>query len=152
MGSTAVIDGTGTARPPRLAGGLLVVGGGVDVLSAWAQTVGDPFVAVGEGGVRHLDVTGWAWLNVGVGAAVTLAGLLVLTGRRGALPAAGGCAALAILVGVLLFPYDPIRTLLVVGLDGAAVRLLLRHRRLSATRRSGPSVPGPPPGSPPRSG
>ncbi|TDC76492.1 hypothetical protein E1193_23810 [Micromonospora sp. KC606] len=129
MGSAQVDDtGTAPARPPLLAGGLLVAGGGVDVLSAWAHTVSDPFVTIGEEGVRHVDITGWAWLNVGVGAAVTLAGLLVLTGRRGALPAAVGAAALGILVGVLLFPYAPIRTLLVVGLDGAAVRLLLRHR------------------------
>ena len=151
---------TGGDRP-LLAGGLLAGAGLVDVISAWAYTAADPFVVETRQGVYRMDITGWAWLHVAIGVAVTLAGLLVLTGRRWTVPLAVGAAALAVAVDLLLLPYAPVRALLVVALDGAAVRLLLRGRRaatvpvparLSGPRRPGPSSPDPPPGSPTRPG
>ncbi|MFG2055169.1 hypothetical protein ACGFI9_14150 [Micromonospora sp. NPDC048930] len=157
MGSTAR-DGVGSAGPgrPLLAAGLLAGAGLVDVVTAWAQTFPNRFVVETGQGMYAVDITAWAWLHVAVGVAVTLAGLLVVTGRRGTVPLALGCAVLAITADLLLFPYAPIRAVLVVGLDGAAIRLLLRHRRavrwFSAARRPGPSAPGRPPESPTTAG
>jgi hypothetical protein len=163
MGPAVVGDaGAGGPGRPLLAAGLLAGAGLVDVLSAWAYTARDQFTVETGQGVYQVDITGWAWLHVAVGAAVTLAGLLVLTGRRGAVPLAAGCATAAIGINLLFLPYAPIQALLVVALDLAAVRLLLRHRRavrgrtpappgpdrLSAPRRPGRSSPDPPPGSP----
>ncbi|MGK5444368.1 DUF7144 family membrane protein [Micromonospora sp. URMC 105] len=142
---------------PLLAAGLLTTAGLLDVLSAQADTSGDPFVVTTRQGMYAVDITGWAWLHVAVGAAVVLAGLAVVTGRRGTTPVALGCATAGVVLDLLLFPYAPIRALLVVGLYVAAGRLLLRHRRatrvagqLSAVHRPGPSSPDPPPWSPTR--
>ncbi|NES12964.1 MULTISPECIES: hypothetical protein [Micromonospora] len=121
-------DPAGVDRP-LLAGGLLVASGLVDVVAAYANTTADPFMVLTRRGVYQLDITGWAWLHVALGAAVALAGLLAVTGRRGTAATAIGCAALAVVVDVLLFPYAPVRALFVVALTGAAVRLLLRRHR-----------------------
>ncbi|WP_406036637.1 hypothetical protein OG799_19495 [Micromonospora sp. NBC_00898] len=135
MGSAGVAD-AGAARPgrPLLAAGLLAGAGLVDVLAAWAHTTRDAFAVETAQGVYLVDITGWAWLHVAIGAAVTVAGLLTLTGRRGTVPLAISCAVPAILVDLLLVPYAPIRSVLVVALDGAAVRLLLRYRRAVRAR------------------
>lgn len=161
MGLPASGDVLRSERPgrPLLAAGLLTTAGLLDVLSAKADTSGDPFVVTTAEGMYVVDITGWAWLHVAVGAAVVLAGLAVVTGRRGTTTAALGCAAAGALLDLLLFPYAPVRALLVVGLYVAAGRLLLRHRRatriaeqLSAVHRPGPSSPDPPPWSPTRPG
>ncbi|MBM0237894.1 hypothetical protein JNW88_13375 [Micromonospora sp. ATA32] len=155
-------SGAAGAGRPLLASGLLAGAGLVDVLSAWAYTARNQFTVETGQGVYQVDITGWAWLHVAVSAAVTLAGLLVLTGRRGTVPLALCCATVAIGINLLLLPYAPIQAVLAVAVYGAAVRLLLRYRRaalarlpapagpdrLSVPRRPGRSSPGPPPGSP----
>lgn len=114
---------------PVLASCLLVGAGLVDVVTAWTHTAGKQFAVVTATGVHEVDITLWAWLHLAIGAAVALAGLLLLTGRRRTVPVALCCAIPAILIDLLLFPYAPIRAVLVVALDGVAFRLLLRHRR-----------------------
>ncbi|MEU4717578.1 hypothetical protein AB0F73_28535 [Micromonospora purpureochromogenes] len=160
MGFPQPVDTTGAPRPgpPLLAGALLTTSGLVDLLSSWANTTDDPFVVQTGRGMYLVDITGWAWLHVVIGAAVTLAGLAAATGRRGTASVALGCAVLGAAIDLLLFPYAPLRALLVVGLDGAVLWLLLRHRRMgratggfSGARRPGPSSPDPPPWSPTRS-
>ncbi|MFI2650312.1 hypothetical protein [Micromonospora fulviviridis] len=130
---------TGTAPDradrPLLAGGLLVGTGLADVLAAYGMLRSGPFMVLSRGGLYPVDVTAWAWLHLAVGAAVGLAGLAAVTGRRGAATVAIGCAALALAVDLLMLPYAPIRVVLVAAVDAAAIRLLLRHRR--ATGRAG---------------
>ncbi|MET8908623.1 hypothetical protein [Micromonospora sp. NPDC004551] len=129
---------TGTApertRRPALAGGLLVATGLTDALAAYGMLRSGSFIVLGEEGLYPVDVTGWIWLHLVAGAAVALAGLVAITGRRGAATVAIGCAVLALAVDLLLLPYAPIRLVLVAAIDAAAIRLLLRHRR--ATGRS----------------
>ncbi|MGN9914817.1 DUF7144 family membrane protein [Micromonospora palomenae] len=160
MGFPPPVDTARAQRsgPPLLAGALLTTSGLVDLLSSWANTTDDPFVVQTARGMYLVDITGWAWLHVAIGAAVTLAGLAAATGRRGTTAVALGCATVSAAVDLLLFPYAPVPALLVVGLDAAVLRLLLRHRRtgrvtdgLSGPRRPGPSSPDPPPWSPTRS-
>ncbi|MGR6318103.1 hypothetical protein Q2K19_02345 [Micromonospora soli] len=122
----AAPDGPGR---PLLAGGLLVASGLIDVLSASATLAATPFLVLTPGGVYPVDITGWARLHLAIGVAVALTGLLAVTGRRGTAGLAVGCAALAIVVDILLLPYAPFRALLVAAVNGAAIRLLIRHRR-----------------------
>jgi hypothetical protein len=116
------------ADRPLLAGGLLVATGLADVLSAYGTLRSGPFMVLIGGGLYPVDVTAWAWLHLVVGAAVALAGLAAVTGRRGAATLAIGCAVLALAVDLLMLPYAPIRVVLVAAVDAAAIRLLLRHR------------------------
>lgn len=124
---------TGTApertRRPVLAGGLLVATGLADMLAAFGMLRSGTFVVLSEGGMHQVDLTLWAWLHLTIGAAVALAGLGAVTGRRGAITVAIGCAAVAIALDLLMLPYAPIRLLIVAALDAAAIRLLLRYRR-----------------------
>ncbi|WP_052744867.1 hypothetical protein [Micromonospora sp. HK10] len=119
---------------PLLAAGLLVGSGLVDMLAAYANTAAAPYLVLTRSGVHQLDIAAWAWLDLTVGALVALAGLLTLTGRRGAAGTAIGCAALAIVLDLLMLPYAPLRAVLVATVNAAAIRLLLRHRRAVAGR------------------
>jgi hypothetical protein len=123
------------ADRPVLAGGLLVATGLADVLSAYGTLRSGPFLVLIRGGLYPVDVTAWAWLHLVVGAAVALAGLAAVTGRRSAATVAIGLAVLALAVDLLMLPYAPIRVALVAALDAAAIRLLLRHRRATGRAR-----------------
>ncbi|MET7967465.1 hypothetical protein [Micromonospora sp. NPDC005305] len=127
---TPQATGTAPVRTDRpvLAGGLLVATGLADVLAAFGMLRSGVFVVLSEGGMHQVDLTFWAWLQMAIGAAVALAGLGAVTGRRGAGTVAIGCAGLAIAVDLLMLPYAPIRLLIVAAVDAAAIRLLLRHR------------------------
>jgi hypothetical protein len=83
--------------------------------------------------MRLVDMTGWAWLQVAIGTAAAIAGLVVLADRRWTAAFGIACAALAIAAGVLMFPYAPARAALVIPLNAAAIRLLIRHRRARVT-------------------
>ncbi|QLQ40036.1 DUF7144 family membrane protein [Micromonospora robiginosa] len=126
--------GTGPARRPLLAAGLLTTAGLVDAVSAWAHTRHGRFAVATADGVYQVDLGGWAWAHLAVGVAVVLAGLAVLTGRRWAVPVAFCCVLPAIVVDLLLFPYAPARAVVVVALNGAALRLLARHHRAARAR------------------
>ncbi|MGC5020705.1 DUF7144 family membrane protein [Micromonospora sp. DT47] len=126
---TVVAPGTSGPRRPLLAAGLLAGSGLVNVVASYAITVADSFMVVTRGGVYEVDITGWAWLHVAFGAAVTIAGLLVVTGRRWTARVAIVCAVLTIGIDVLVFPFAPFRAVLVVALSGSAIRLLIRHHR-----------------------
>lgn len=132
-------EATGTAPEqadrPLLAGGLLVATGLADMVSAYGTLRSGPFMVLREGGLYPVDVTGWAWLHLAVGTALALAGLAAVTGRRGAVTVAIGCAVPALALELLMLPYAPIRVVLVAAVEAAAIRLLLRHRR--ATGRAG---------------
>ncbi|MFI2713082.1 hypothetical protein ACH495_23460 [Micromonospora sp. NPDC018662] len=130
MGVTE-LAGAGPVRRPLLASGLLAAAGLVDAVSAWAHTRHARFAVATADGVYRVDLGAWAWAHLAVGVAVTVAGLAVLTGRRWAVPVACCCVLPAVVVDLLLLPYAPVRAVLVVALDGAALRLLLRHRRVA---------------------
>ncbi|MFE9956636.1 hypothetical protein [Micromonospora sp. NPDC005299] len=119
-------------RRPVLAGGLLVATGLADMLAASGMLRSGTFMVLSEGGLHQVDLTVWAWLHLTIGAAVALAGLVAVTGRRGAATVAIGCVAVAIALDLLMLPYAPIRLVLVAAVDAAAIRLLLRHRRAVA--------------------
>lgn len=122
-------------RSPWLASGLLVGAGLMDVISSYVHTGESAFVVVTERGVHEIDITGWAWLQLLVGAAVVVAGVAVLTGRRWAVLFAIGCTVAAVAVGVLWFAYAPVRALLVAGLGVGAVWLLIRSGLTQRRRR-----------------
>ncbi|MFF5175845.1 hypothetical protein ACFY3U_24925 [Micromonospora sp. NPDC000089] len=146
MGDGPAIGEIATQPPrrPLLAGGLLAGAGLMDLLSAWANTLGDPYLVETARGPTVVDITGWAWLHAAVAALVLAASLVVAAGRRGAVPLGLAAAGLSAAIDLLLFPFAPIRAVLVLGFTAAAARLLLRHRRATAAhaRAAAVSVPG----------
>lgn len=120
--------GATAGRPPLLAAGLLVCGNLFNVVALYPITHVDCFAVVTGRTVRLVDVTGWLWLHMAIGTAVAAAGFAVFLDRRGATPIGIGFAALAAVVGIVFFPYTPARSALIVGVNIAAVRLLVRHR------------------------
>ncbi|MFI7574758.1 hypothetical protein [Micromonospora sp. NPDC049497] len=133
MSTPRVTDGVGPApavtRRPLLAAGLLAGAGLLDLLGALAATGHDAFMLATRRGVYEIDITGWAWSQAGVSAATVLAALLVLTGRRWAALVGLVAAAVAIAADLVIFPFAPWRAALAIGLNIAAIRLLLAYRR-----------------------
>ncbi|ATO14243.1 hypothetical protein CO540_10830 [Micromonospora sp. WMMA2032] len=132
MGVTERLD-AGPPGRPLLAAGLLTAAGLVDAVSAWVHTGHARFAVTTADGVYQVDLGGWAEAHLAVGAAVLLAGLAVFTGQRWTVPLTICCVLPAVAVDLLLLPYAPVRTVVVVALDGAALRLLLRHHRMPRT-------------------
>ncbi|ASW52966.1 hypothetical protein [Plantactinospora sp. KBS50] len=122
----------GRYRPPLLAGGLLGSAGLIDVLSGYDGLTGDPYVIVTSEGLSQLDITGWAWLLLGMGILAVAAGLAVVGNRRWAIVPAIGVAVLDTALHLALFPFVPFVAVMLWVVNGAVIRLLLVHRRATA--------------------
>lgn len=128
-GTATTASGQAGRRPPLLAGGLLGGAGVVDIVTSYPNTQGDPYMVVTQGGIYQLDMTGSVWTHIAIGMAMVVAGLLVVADRRWTTVVGLACAGLGVVFEILTFPYQPLRGTLVIGLNIAAIQLLIRHRR-----------------------
>ncbi|HEX7747048.1 MAG TPA: hypothetical protein VF462_17520 [Micromonosporaceae bacterium] len=125
-------DGAVHGRPALLAGVLMMGANLMDVVAAYPNTRTDSFVILTRSAIHQVDITGWVWLHVGVGMAAAIAGLAIIVNQRWA-PLGIAAAALAVAMGILIFPFAPIRDALVLVANAAAIRLLVRDRRRRRT-------------------
>ncbi|MFC7547243.1 hypothetical protein [Plantactinospora sp. GCM10030261] len=126
LGPGGVGPPVGWRRRRRYTAGLLLgLAGLIDIL-AGISAVPDRYVDISDEGLHHLDLTGWGWLRILVGALAVVVGLAVAIDRRITTALAVGVAVAGIVVGVLLLPYHPLGAPLSAGLAVAAIWLLLR--------------------------
>ncbi|MFB9234694.1 hypothetical protein ACFFWC_03960 [Plantactinospora siamensis] len=133
----------GRRRRVLVAGGLLGGAGLIDVLAGVVTIPVDPYFDVGPSGTYHLDITGWAWVHLAVGAAAALFGLAAAADRHWTSVLAIAAAAGSIGINLLVLPYQPLLSPMVIGLDVAAILLLNRHMRDGAAHP--PTAAHPPP-------
>ncbi|MBY8873516.1 hypothetical protein K7640_16900 [Micromonospora sp. PLK6-60] len=119
-------------RRRRLAGLLLAGAGLFDALAAVGDVHGDPYVVVTQEGVFHVDVTGWVWAHLVAAVLMLTAGLLLFTGWAWAIRLAAVVAVADIAVHLIVLPYQPFWSLMVVGLAVGALRLLWHCRSRAA--------------------
>lgn len=134
---TGVPPAGATRRPLLLAGGLLSGSGLIDMVAGFAVLTADPYVVISRGAVYLLDITGWSWLHVAVGAVGAVAGLLVPAGRRWTSRFGVAAALLSIALHLMVFPYHPVRAVVVTLFDACAIRLLVRYRHAARGRPPG---------------
>jgi hypothetical protein len=115
-------------RPLPLAGILLGLAALFDVLGGIDLAARRYVTLTPEGVVQH-DVAGWVWAQLVVGVLLAGAGLVAPLGRRWSTLAGLAAICPALLLHLLIWPYQPVQSLISVGLVLAAGRLLLRHGR-----------------------
>ncbi len=135
--------GAGSGPPPtsrRLLAGLAIgLAGTIDVFAAGENAVVDPYVVVAEDGFYRLDLTGWVWLRLVVGAVLVASALALAIDRRATVLLAIGAGIIGMVAAVLLFAFQPVKETLSLLLVGWAVWLLiglLRQRRRSGDHRT----------------
>src|SRR5262245_65260485 len=127
-GAQTLTDGRAGRRPAYLGGALLTFSGLVDVGAAPGAVNVDPYCLLIGNDLLRVDFTGWAWLRLAVSVVTAVAGLAVIANRRWSARVAVVAAGVSVVLAVLAFGYTPLRTLLEVPLNLAAVRLILRRR------------------------
>ncbi|WP_319460614.1 hypothetical protein [Micromonospora sp. RTP1Z1] len=121
-------------RRPVLAGLLLAGAGLFDGLSGLGGLDHDPYVLFTRSGLYHLDLTGWMWAHLVTGVVMVAGGMLAFSGRRWPVRLAGAAAVVGLVFHLLVFAYEPIWALMVIGLAVAALRLLWQCRSESGER------------------
>lgn len=92
----------------------------------------DPYVVERGEGFFLVDVTGWSWAHVAVGALTTFIGLLLFAPHRWSVRFAVVVAAGSVVVHAIMVPFEPVWSVIVIAVVLAALRLLWLSRRLPA--------------------
>ncbi|WP_091295167.1 DUF7144 family membrane protein [Micromonospora halophytica] len=121
-------------RPALLAGALVGAAGLLDFLAGFATTRAEPYVVMTNREMVHLHTAAWGRLHLLIGLAALVAGLVIALGPRWATVLGLGAVAAGSVADLLFLPYDPLRELLAVGFEIAAVVVLVRNRRLPGGR------------------
>lgn len=103
--------------------------------------------------VYKVDLTGWGWILLGLGIVVTLTGAGVLMGMAWARVVGIVLAALSMIAHIMFLPYNPIWSLIMVGIDFFVIwSLASYHPHIgaphAATNQPGPATPHSDPGTP----
>ncbi|MEU5111741.1 hypothetical protein AB0G64_09600 [Streptomyces longwoodensis] len=119
-------DGGGAA----LAAVLMLCSGLLAVLQGVAAVAGDDVYARTGAYAFRLGLAGWGWIHLTLGALLALTGAGVLRGVARARPAGVVLAALGLVAQFLFLPYEPLWSVVVMGLDLFVIRALVvtRHR------------------------
>ena len=99
------------------AGVLMLCGGALAVLQGIAAIAGDDvYRRIGDY-VYELDLTGWGWIHVILGALVAVTGLGVLKGMAWARFAGILLASLSLISQFLFLPYAPLWSVVMMAID-----------------------------------
>ncbi|SBT53421.1 DUF7144 family membrane protein [Micromonospora narathiwatensis] len=114
----------------RMLAAVLLAGIGVfDTLEGLSDVDDDPYVVENPEGLLRLDITGWTWAHVVSSILLAVAGLLLLTGRRWSVRLAALAALASLLIHLIMLPFEPVWSAIVIGMIVAALRLLWLSRR-----------------------
>ncbi|WP_232236165.1 hypothetical protein [Nocardia sp. BMG51109] len=96
---------------------LLVTVGVLDILQGISGVGADQLYVVGVEYVYKWDTTAWGWIHIGIGIALVLTGIGLMSGTAWARMAAMVIAALSIVANFMSLPYYPAWSILVIVLD-----------------------------------
>ncbi len=114
------------------AGVMMIITGIFQALDGLAAIIRNSFYVVAPNYVYDLNVTGWGWIHLILGAVLVVAGLAVFTGKLWARAIGIFFAALSAVANFLFLPYYPIWSLLIIALDVFVIWALASPRRTTA--------------------
>ena len=100
-----------------VAGVLLIVGGGFQVIEALAAIVKDEYLVVTPNYIYTFDLTAWGWIHLLIGLALVAIGICLLLGQGWAQVAGIVVAAISALINFTWLPYSPLWAILVIAVD-----------------------------------
>ncbi len=108
---------------------LMVVAGGIWAIQGLIAVFNDNLVIFGTEGSILLDVTGWGWIHIILGALLVLAGILVLRGNMFGRIIAVILAMLSIIVNFVWMPVYPVWAIVIITLDVFILYAVIIHGR-----------------------
>ncbi len=108
---------------------LMVVAGGIWAIQGLIAVFNDNLVIFGTEGAILLDVTGWGWIHIILGALLVLAGILVLRGNMFGRIIAVILAMLSIIVNFVWMPVYPVWAIVIITLDVFILYAVIIHGR-----------------------
>jgi hypothetical protein len=99
------------------AASMLTLAGTFQILAGLVALFNDEFFVVARNYTFDLDVSGWGWIHLIIGAAMIATGLGLFGGRTWAGVTAIVIAMLSALANFFFIPYYPIWSLVVIGLN-----------------------------------
>lgn len=108
---------------------LMVVAGGIWAIQGLIAVFNDNLVIFGTEGAILLDVTGWGWIHIILGALLVLAGILVLRGNLFGRMIAVILAMLSIIVNFVWMPVYPVWAIVIITLDVFILYAVIIHGR-----------------------
>ena len=99
------------------AAAMLVMVGIFQFITGLVALLNDDFYVVARNYTFDLDVSGWGWIHLIVGALVAITGFSLFAGRTWAAVAAIVIAMLSAITNFFFIPYYPFWSLLVIAID-----------------------------------
>lgn len=106
---------------------MMIIAGTLNVLHGLVAILNDEWVVFTNRGDLYLDLTTWGWVHLGVGAAVLLAGIGVLSGNVLARAVAVFIAGVSLVTHFLYMPAYPVWALTIIAIDGFVIWALTAH-------------------------
>ena len=106
---------------------MMIIAGTLNILHGLVAIVNDEWVVFTNRGDLYLDLTTWGWVHLGVGAAVLLAGIGVLSGNVLARAVAVFLAGVSLVANFLYIPAYPVWALTIIAIDGFVIWALTAH-------------------------
>jgi hypothetical protein len=103
------------------AGVMMVIAGVYQVFGGIAALLHDTVYVTTPGYVYSMDLTGWGWIHVVLGALLVVVGAGIVSGRKWARFVGIGLVALSMIANFLFVPYYPVWTLLIIALEVAVI-------------------------------
>lgn len=109
---------------------ILILNGVFSVVQGLVALIGsNSYYVVTDGSLFLLDLTGWGWWNLIIGAALVLTGLALITGATWARVVAVIVAGLSAIGQLLLVPAQPWWALIVIAIDVLVIYAVTAHGR-----------------------
>lgn len=119
---------TGWVGWAKFAGVILFISGAFSVVQALVALIGpNTYYAVENGTLWLLDLTGWGWWNLIIGALLIVTALALFAGQTWARVIAIILAVLSALGQLLLIPAQPWWSLIVIAIDVLIIYALTVH-------------------------
>ncbi|MBK6970055.1 MAG: hypothetical protein IPH29_13355 [Candidatus Microthrix sp.] len=109
------------------AGTMLLIGGTLSIIYGFIALFNDNWVVFGNTNAVFLDLTGWGWLHVIIGALVVLAGFGLFTGNILARTLGVIVAAVSMIANFLWLPVYPFWAIIIIVIDALVIWALMVH-------------------------
>ena len=124
----STVTKTGWVGWARFAGVILLISGAFSVVQALVALIGpNTYYAVENGTLWLLDLTGWGWWNLIIGALLIVTAFALFAGQTWARVIAIILAVLSALGQLLLIPAQPWWSLIVIAIDVLIIYALTVH-------------------------
>ena len=109
------------------AGTMLLIGGTLSIIYGFVALFNDNWVVFGNTNAVFLDLTGWGWVHVIIGALIVLSGFGVFTGNVLARTVGVIVAAVSMIANFLWLPAYPFWAIIIIVIDALVIWALMVH-------------------------